>query len=431
MVGLLQNVRFEGEDLPVLEGLRDKGRASFLAQQLPTPKTESWKFTRVRELTTGEFTPVQALPACTCDHHECDHHECDHHEGKCSCHEQHTLPFEAYEIHFCNGRLTDDHFHAPENVEIMSLLDAVASHESTEYLNKSFDMDLFPFAALNTAYLEQGVMIRIARNARLDKPIALIYHTDGKTRLLSNIRNLIVLEKNAQAEVIEYAYSSGAVKSEYVNNIVNEIDIAPNAALRHYKLQNEAFKAVHVTLNAVNVKADGLYESFCLQKGAQLARNETHVSLSGRHASALVNAAYMMNGWATLDTTTDIEHKVAETTSNQLIKGVVGGQAKGVFQGKIHIAPNAVKTEGYQLHKALLLTDTAEVDVKPELEIYADDVKCSHGAASGDLDEEQLFYLRSRGIAKDAAKQLLIEAFVNEVIDTVADPAVKEWIKAL
>ena len=137
-----------------------------------------------------------------------------------------------------------------------------------------------------------------------------------------------------------------------------------------------------------------------------------------------------MNGWATLDTTTDIEHLVANTTSNQLVKGVVGGQAKGVFQGKIRIAPNAVKTEGYQLHKALLLSDEAEIDVKPELEIFADDVKCSHGAACGQLDKDQLFYMLSRGIGEEEAKQLLIDAYLNDVIAKVDDEKIKEWIRS-
>ena len=125
--------------------------------------------------------------------------------------------------------------------------------------------------------------------------------------------------------------------------------------------------------------------------------------------------------------TTDVEHLAPHTVSSQLVKGVVGGEAKGVFQGKIHIAPHAVKTEGRQLHKALLLTDTAEVDCKPELEIFADDVKCSHGAASGELDEEQLFYMRSRGIGEDEAKQLLIDAYLEDVLNTLPDTSVKQW----
>ena len=190
------------------------------------------------------------------------------------------------------------------------------------------------------------------------------------------------------------------------------------------------FKANHVAYNCVEVEKEATYKAFCLQRGANIGRNETRVLLKDKGAKTTVNAAYMMNGWATLDTTTDVEHLSEETYSSQLIKGVVGGEARGVFQGKIHIAPHAVKTQGSQLHKALLLSDTAEIDVKPELEIFADDVKCSHGAASGELDEEQLFYMQSRGINREEAKQILIDAYLDDVISQIENENVKTWMKS-
>jgi Fe-S cluster assembly protein SufD len=411
-----QDIDLEGTDLPSLEGLRSKGRTAFERIGLPTPKTEQWKYTRIRDLTDNEFVRAENH-ARACTH-------------GCGCNHQKHLPFDAYEIVFCNGHLAHDHFHMPDGVELMSLLDAVRDHLTAPYLGKSFDLESFPFAALNTAYLEQGLFVRIGKGISLDKPLALIYHENGDTPYMAHMRNVFVLESDAEAELVEYAYHTGAPKAMYFHNIVNEIYIGRQARLNHYKLQNEAFKAVHIALNTVMVKENGRYESFCLQKGSNLARNETHVSLNGRGASTSVNAAYTMNGWATIDTTTDIEHKVSETISDQLIKGVVGGQAKGVFQGKIRIAPNAVKTQGYQLHRAMLLSDDAEVDVKPELEIYADDVKCSHGATCGDPDPEQLFYLRSRGLNEDEAKALLIQAFLNEVIDKISSASLHDWFAA-
>lgn len=153
--------------------------------------------------------------------------------------------------------------------------------------------------------------------------------------------------------------------------------------------------------------------------------------LAEEQSRAEVNAAYRMNGWATLDTTTDVEHLSPCTYSEQLVKGVVGGDARGVFQGKINIAPDCVKTEGRQLHKALLLSDTAEIDVKPELEIFADDVKCSHGAASGELDENMLFYMQSRGIGREEARAILIAAYLDDVINKIADEDVRGWIRSL
>ena len=184
-------------------------------------------------------------------------------------------------------------------------------------------------------------------------------------------------------------------------------------------------------MNAVRAEQNASYKSFTLQTGANVARNETFVRLVAEQAAAEVDAAYIMNGWATIDTTTDIEHLSPCTYSQQLVKGVVGGDAKGVFQGKIHIAPQAIKTEGRQLHKALLLSDKAEIDAKPELEIFADDVKCSHGAATGELDEEQLFYMQSRGIGREEARRILIDAYLDDVISKIEDEKVAAWIKLL
>ena len=422
MGGLIQDIKLRGHDLPKLEALREKGRNSFLNQGLPTPKTEAWKYTRVRTLTGDDFVIEETnVSKCSCKQHQ-----------TCCCTDQSfSLPFDAYEIRFCNGKLQNDHFHLPEGVEALPLTEAFDDPDIFHLLNKSFDIEKFPFAALNTAYLEQGIFLRIGRDIVLDKPIAFLYHTSGGLKRFACLRNLVVLETGAQAEMIEYYHYSGAPKSEYFNNIVHEIYIGRNAKLRHYAVQNEAFKAVHIALTAVKVKENGHFESFCLQKGADLARRETHVVLQEPDAKTNVNAVYMMNGWATLDTTTDVEHLAPHTLSGQLIKGVVGGQAKGVFQGKIHIAPKAQQTEGNQLHRALLLSDDAEVDVKPELEIFADDVKCSHGAACGELDAEQLFYLQSRGIGAEEARQMLIEAFIDEAFQTIENPSVREWIKSI
>ncbi len=427
--GLLQNVCLQGAEIAKLEILREQGRATFAEVGLPSPKTEAWKYTRVREVAGADFViePTGDDGHCCCGNHDC---ECEHEHQHCSC-GHHVLPFDAYEIHFCNGKLKEDCFHLPDGVEVMSLLDAAADGELFTHLNKSFELNSFPFAALNTAYLEQGVLLRITREFCPDKPIALINHTHAENKIFANMRNVILLENGAKATVVEYYHYSGAEKSAYFNNIVNEIFIGRNALLNHYKAQAEAFKAVHITLNAVAVKAGGKYESFCLQTGADLARQETHVVLKEEQAEAEVDAVYKMNGWATLDTTTDIEHLASYTRSNQLVKGIVGGQAKGVFQGKIHIAPMAEKTEGYQLHRALLLSDTAEIDVKPELEIFADDIKCSHGAACGELDKEQMFYLQSRGIAEDDARAILIQAFADEGINKIKYEKIREWIRSL
>ncbi len=446
MSGLIQEVKLFGYNIPRIEGLREKARASFW---MPTVKTQAWKYTKLHSLKVDDFVvePSKFLEeiegkeieehcccgenchqhgeSCSCGHH---HEEREKHE--CKCRNKKHLPFAAYELHFENGKFVPIYPATPSGVEIMTLMEAFAIGEENHLLGKYIDYAKYPFAALNTAYLEEGLFIHIHKSAKLDKPLALINHTyGGQENLLVNIRNLIVLEDDAKAELVEYYHYSGEPKSRYFNNIVNEIYLGAGAELDHCRYQNEAYKAVHLALNSVRIKTQGIYNGFCLQKGADLGRSETQVRLLEKNAKAEVNAAYLMNGWATLDTTTDIEHLSPETYSSQLIKGVVGGEAKGVFQGKIYIAQDAQKTEGRQLHKALLLSDTAEVDVKPELEIFADDVKCSHGAACGELDQEQLFYMRSRGIGEKDAKQMLINAYFTDVMARIHNIKIQEWLQ--
>lgn len=437
MAELIRETELFGTDIPRLEGLREKGRAAF---RLPTPKTEAWKYTRLHVLKNGDFVPPASKFLAELSGEDGDGCGCSgcHDDGKdtghCCCGHCHgnrpELPFAAYPLHFDNGQFVPVYPALPRGVEVMTLMEAFVNGEENHLLGKYIDLNQYPFAALNTAYLEEGLFIRVGRGVRLSRPLALVFHTDGGTLCrLANVRNLIVLEEGAAAGLVEYYCYDGAPKSCYFNNIVNEIYLGAGAELNHYKFQNEACKAAHIAFNAVRIKRNGVYNGFCLQKGADLGRNETRVQLLEEEAKAEVNAAYLMNGWATLDTTTDIEHLAEKTYSSQLIKGVVGGEAKGVFQGKIRIAPNAQKTEGRQLHKALLLSDTAEIDVKPELEIYADDVKCSHGAASGELDQEQLFYLRSRGIGEEEARQMLIDAYLTDVVARVDDPEIRDWLR--
>ena len=370
---------------------------SELAQQagitLPTAKTEAWKYTRLRDLLATEYQLSQAITQT----------------GK--------LPLlDADVINISNGYIVSD---LPK-IEGVSIFAIKEVQEKTTH----------PLALMNAQYLTQGLQIII--KGQLKRPLLLNYFMLPEDKnYFYHFRNKIICEENSSAEIIEQFTYQGEVKSCYLANLVNEVEIKNGANLRYYKYQNEAFKANHIAVHEVTIAKEGKYESFCLQKGANIARNETEISLNGEKAEAIVNAAYMMNGWATLDTTTNIYHYQPQTKSSQLVKGVIGGTAKGVFQGRIHIAPNAVKTSGTQLHKAMLLSDEAEIDVKPELEIFADDVKCSHGAASGELDKEQLFYMRSRGIGEEEAKKLLINAYVTDVMNQISDESIREWFKEL
>ena len=408
-----QNIALWGDDIPWLYGLREKGRQAFAAVGLPNAKTEAWKY--------SHFAPA-VLEAYQID---TTPHRCDE---NCHCHEENApTPFAAYYIKFCNGKLASDHFDLPAGVSIKPLVEAIFDGDAKAYLNKSFDMEKFPFAALNTAYLEQGVMLTVERGTTLDRPIFIEYYQHCSALQINHLRNIFVLENRTKATIIEYfAAETGA---EYFNNLVNEIYVREAAQLQHYVWQNERAAARHVALNSVEVRKDGQYNGFCAQSECALARHESFIRLQQEGASAEVNGVYKLAQKGVSDITTNIRHLAPHTVSNQLVKGVVGGAAKGVFQGQIHIAKDAQQTEGYQLHRALLLSDDAEVDAKPELEIFADDVKCSHGNTCGDLDTEQLFYMQSRGIALETAKQLLIEAHINEAFEKIGNDNVKNWLK--
>lgn len=440
MTGLLSEISLFGQDIPWLEGLRERGRAGFA---LPTAKSEAWRYTKLHALAEDnfEYAPSKFLEELEGAADEAEHCCHEHEEGhgcRCGgeCHCGHApdlfvdLPFDAYQLHFYNGKFIPLYPAFPAGVEVMTLMQAVVEGEARNYTGKYIDLKQYPFAALNAAFLEEGLFFVFERNLRLAKPIMIIYHTKTKQHLASHIRNVFVAENNASVEIAEYYRHVGADKDRYFNNIVNEFYLAPQAEIKHYKFQNEAFKAVHIALNYARIKAGARYKSFCLQKGADLGRNETKAELLQENAKAEVNAAYVMNGWATLDTTTDVEHLAAGTTSSQLVKGVVGGEARGVFQGKIRIVKDAQETEGRQLHRALLLSDTAEIDVKPELEIFADNVKCSHGAACGELDPNQLFYMRSRGIGEEEARQILIDAYLLEAVNLIDNEEIREWMRS-
>ena len=407
-----QNIELWGEDMPWLAGLREKGLLAFEKAGLPNAKTEAWKYSYLKD-SAFENLVIDTEP------HHCDCH------GECHCHETDDLPFETIKIPFCNGKPDADHTEFPQGLIIKPLVEAIYDKEAQKYLNKSFDIENFPFATLNTAYLEQGLMIVAERNAIIEKPVLLAYHSHGQN-LWQNVRNLIVLESGAQLTLLE---DFSGDDEFYFNNIVNEIYVGNEAVLTHYKRVKEAAAALHIALNSVIIRQTGKYNAFCAQSECRLARSESYIQLQQEGAEANVNGAYRLYNDGHSDITTNIRHLAAHTTSNQLVKGVLDGSSRGVFQGQIHIAPNAQQTEGYQLHRALLLSDNAEVDCKPELEIFADDVKCSHGATSGDLDKEQLFYMQTRGIALDDAKQILIEAYLNEALQKVENEQIREWLK--
>ncbi|MBQ8481458.1 MAG: Fe-S cluster assembly protein SufD [Alphaproteobacteria bacterium] len=410
-MSLLQNINLWGDDIPYLSGLREKNRISFEKRGLPDSKTEDWRFSYFKQ--DDMQNPVIDNEPIKCEGH---------------CHSNDKLPFNALQIRYCNGKLHIEDWNLPNGVVIKSLIEAVYDGDIKSYLNKSFNPDDFPFAALNGAYLEQGLFILIERGTVLSEPLYIKYHNSADKNRLCNIRNTVVAENGAKATVIEhFCAEENAV---YTQNVVNEIFVGNNAELNHYVWQNEAKSAHHISLNSVQVKSGGNYSAFCANGTCKFSRYESYVRLLQSGAAAEINGVYKLSETEQVcDITTNIRHLSPHTYSNQLVKGVAKVRAKGVFQGQIHIAPDAQQCEGHQLHRALLLNDGAEIDCKPELEVFADDVKCSHGASSGDLDKEQIFYMQARGISEDEARKILVDAYLNEVFALNKNPDISEWIK--
>jgi Fe-S cluster assembly protein SufD len=403
-----ERARLDAVAAPWLTGWRNAGAEAFRAAGFPTIKKEEWRFTPLHGLIDGDFS-VDA-PAAPFDQARL--------KGV-------TFGREAENrLVFVNGRLRDDLSslrHLSPGIELLSLAEAFKSRpELVEaQLGKAPGLAGHPFAALNAAFAADGYVLHLAPGTRSEAPIEILWIGSGADKPpVYHPRNLIIAGNGAHATVIEHHV--GLCIGAYFSDSVTEIALGGGAVLRHCKVQDESREAFHIAATGARLGAGAHYDSFVFSVGGRLARNEIQVALEGRRGQCRLNGAYLARGEQVIDHTTVIDHISPETASKELYKGVLDGRARGVFQGRITVRPNAQKTDGQQMNRALLLSDKAEINSKPELEINADDVKCGHGATAGELDDASLFYLRSRGIPEAEARRLLVEAFLNEVIDSVA-----------
>ncbi len=277
-----------------------------------------------------------------------------------------------------------------------------------------------PVIAMNAAFTTDGARLRISGNA--DTPIELLFvSTDAAPRTIAT-RNVIEIEKEASVTVIETHMGEGA----YLANCVTEISLGESAKLDRIKVELESGEAIHLSHTHVTLARNSVLNDFTLTSGAGVNRQNGTVEFQGQGTDAKVSGAFMLSGEQHADTRLVIDHQQPHCTSRELFKCVMDDHARGIFQGKVMVRKDAQKTDGKQSSHALLLSETAEFDAKPELEIFADDVVCGHGATSGDLNHDHLFYLMSRGIPEAEAKSLLIAAFVGEAFDVVAHEGIKE-----
>ena len=320
----------------------------------------------------------------------------------------------------------------PEGIEASSLAEALVDKggELEELIAPASKGRDGVLAALNDAFMEDGLVLRIAAGAAVETPIHLIsvgVPVAGQA-VAFHARNLVVAAKGSRATLVESHIGAG--EGSYFSNSVTDIRVEKGATLTHAKLQDEGPKAFHVALGRVRIDDEAVYDNFVLHRGAELARNEIHARIDGTDAECRLNGAYLGAGRQHLDNTTVIDHKAPGSRSSEVFKGALDGRARGVFQGRIVVHRDAQQTDGHQLNKTLLLNRDAEMDTKPELVIYADDVKCSHGATIGELDDMALFYLRARGIDEATARDILVSAFLNEAVDELRDPGLADAFRA-
>ena len=276
--------------------------------------------------------------------------------------------------------------------------------------------------ALNTMLAEDGATLDVAAGQDAGTIVLVSLGTDTHGAPVAlHPRHAVVLAAGARLSLVEVSLGEGT----YLHNPVLSAMVAEDAVLTHLRIQNEAPAAFHLSTVYADVAARGTYDSFALNLGARLARMEIPARLGGTGAAAHLNAAQLLGGAQHADFTTVVRHDAPATSSRQTVKNVLTGRSRGVFQGKIEVARIAQKTDGYQMNQALLLSAEAEMDSKPQLEIYADDVKCSHGATVGALDADQLFYLRSRGVPEAAARAILVRAFLSEALDPITHDQVR------
>lgn len=397
-----------GQDLPWLRDLRAQAIERVRQTGLPTIRNERWKYTNLNALAAAAFEPAA-------------------HETSSDSPSPLPAILGGCRVVFVNGQYRADLSEGSLQRGVTIRSQAALLREDPARARALFadhDAGADSLGALNLAFARDGYIIEIAARAIIEAPVELLHlTTPGTTAAAYHTRNAIIAQTGSSAAIIETFLHDAA--TVYWSQPVTEIRVGPGATLRHYKDQNEGAKAFHTAATDVRVSENGRYENFVLTTGAALSRNEIAVVLDGRGASCRLDSGYLARGRQHADNTTAIIHAKPQTTSAEVYKGVLDDQARAVFQGRIVVEKDAQKADGHQLNKTILLSDRAEIDTKPELEIFADDVKCSHGAAAGELDEDALFYLRARGIGQADARRMLVEAFVGETLENISNVAVR------
>jgi len=407
-----------GRNLPWLRRLREDAFARFCEVGFPTTHDEDWRFTNVSAIARTAFQTSSDVRLAKGD----------------------TAAWRVDDVAamlvFVNGRFSAELSEVnalPKGVTVASLADRieVAPEEVEKHLGKYADTQRDPFVALNTAFISDGAYVHLPRGVVVEAPIYLLYlSTKEDAPTMTHPRNLIVAEDEAQVAVIEdYASVGGA--SVVLSNAVTELVAGESAVAQHYLIEREHLKAFNLSTLRIEQGRSANVASHSVLLGGGLVRNNVHPVLAGEGGECLINGLFMGTGRQHLDNYMHVEHAAPHCGSRQFYNGILDGHAHGVFHGRIVVHKAAQKTDAKQTNRNLLLSDDAQIDTKPQLEIYADDVKCTHGATIGQIEENALFYLQSRGISELEARKLLLMAFAEECVDRMHSTVAREHIARL
>jgi len=404
-----------------LKGLRETAFARFESMGIPTTKHEDWKYFSLKKLTKKTFpsaTQTQGLSISSSD-----------------LSAKYPGSFGKYNVVFVDGHFDADLSSLeglPKGITASSLQDALQGEQAdavkTELMKQLDRNDLHVFSALNLAMFSGGAWVSVAKNAVVEEPIHMVYLSTAKgEEQAHHTRSLIVAEANSQASFTEHFVSLEGGSAW--TNAVTEFVVAENAHIDHVKVQEENQETFHISNMQVEQARSSTFASCAFSLGGLLVRNDIGAALLGEGIECTLNGFFSADGEQVVDNHTFIDHAFPHCNSYETYKGVLDGKGSGVFNGKILVRQDAQKTDAKQNNQALLLSDDAQMSSKPQLEIFADDVKCTHGATSGFLNKEAMFYLQARGIPKSEARGLLTFAFANDVVGGVKHEALREYLE--
>lgn len=404
-----------GREVDWLKKIRADGFAHFSQHGFPSPREEEWRYTNVSAIEKKLFSPSLTVTLNTVNQ---------------DCLNAYQLQ-DTWSVVLVDGHFSPEYSllaGLPETVVIMSMAQAITSHADLvqRHLGVAVQADEHSFVAFNNAWFTDGVLIHVPAQQVLSKPIQIL-HIVTQADVLATTRNVVIVDKSAEATLIETFVAADSLA--YLSAAVTEVFVGQNAQLTAYKLQAESDKAYHFCGTYVKQARDAQFTQHNFEFGGLLARNDTHTDLN-QAAECTLNGLYSGINRQHIDNHTRVIHSQPHAISRELYKGILDDRARGVFQGRVIVAEQAQKTDSQMNNRNLLLSNDAEVDTKPQLEIYADDVKCGHGMTVGQLDEKSVFYLQSRGVDAETARNMLTFAFANEMVDKITVKSLHDLVLA-